>query len=195
MEQIQEKTLDYKPWITSGKTAGLVFNKNFEIAIVDKENKISNEIEKTLPGGKRKMNTDLDILKESSEDCVDREIAEEIFLKISEKKFAGTLIIEDERRAGFLHTKDVYVIENDQYKEIGKVHNKQVYERKFYPIDEAWDIIHKNHKSLLAIGLVCFFNDHPQIKKEYEIIAMFAEGEVMKIKNKNEHFIKKVMKK
>jgi ADP-ribose pyrophosphatase YjhB (NUDIX family) len=195
MEQIQEKTLDYKPWVTSGKTSGLVFNEKFELCLVDYIEKNSRAIQQKLPGGKRKMNTELDVLKESSESCIERELREEIFVKISEKKFAGTLIIEDERRAGFLHTKDVYVIENDQYKEIGKVHNKQVYERKFYPIDEAWDIIHKNHKSLLAIGLVCFFNDHLEIKKEHEIIAMFAEGEVMKIKNKNEHFIEKVMKK
>lgn len=195
MEQIQEKTLDYKPWISSGKTVGLVFNSNFELCLVDYIEKHKNERQLKLPGGKRKRNNDLDILTESSESCIERELREEIFLKISEKKIAGTLIIEDERRAGFLHTKDVYVIENDQYKEIGKVHKKQVYERKFYPIDEVWDIIHKNHKSLLAIGLVYFFNNHPEIKEIHNFVAMFAEGEVKKIESQNEHFIKKVMKK
>ncbi len=195
MENVQEKTLNYKPWVTSGKAVGLVFNENFEIVVIDDKNKFTKELESKIPGGKRKRNNEIDVLKESSETCIDRELREELFIKILNKNFAGTIIIEDERRKGFLHTKDVYIVENGQWKEVGKVHENQVYERKFYSIDKAWEIVHRTHRPLLAIGLVSFFAIHPDIKKEYELVAMFAESEVRKIERENQNFITKIMKK
>ncbi len=195
MENVQEKTLNYKPWVTSGKSSALIFNHNFELSLVDYIEEHSKKRQKKLPGGKRERNNELDVLKESSETCIDRELREELFVKILNKNFAGTVIIEDERRKGFLHTKDVYIVENGQWKEVGKVHENQVYERKFYSIDTAWEIVHRTHRPLLAIGLVSFFAIHPDIKKEYEFVAMFAESEVRKIERENQNFITKIMKK